>query len=245
MTTNYCVFKPKVVEEVTSITLSEVIDIIPKIEEQDKLFVENSKIFESIVFENDDATNTLYLLFREWIDQTTGEPKEQSRINFISVDKFPDGCFFLKDSNSKKIKCYICEMKHRPGDKILRIAEQFYSGYVHCKTFFSAVGLDQEYQIEYQYYIVGYIEKYDYYEKQLESQGAIRPVPGVRPLTPAMTPELRAYTNYKIGTIYYAYTSDYQHKISFPTEFIKLDYQDTDTENKIVNLNSRKNLSLT
>lgn len=245
MTTQYSVFKPKVIEKVTSITLDEDIDITAEIEKQDQIFIGNSRINESIVFENNDPNSELYLLFREWIDSKTGKPKEKSRIRFITVDKFPDGCFFLKDTNNKKIKCYICEMKHRPGDKILRIAEQFYSGYVHCKTFFSAIGLDEEYKIEYQFYIVGYLERYDVYDKQIANHGVIRAAPGVRPLTLDMTPEWRAYQNYRLGIIHYAYTSDYKGKHSFPVKFIKLNIQGVDPHTKIVKLTLKKQLSFT
>lgn len=217
----YNVFKENVVvEEESFIRFDEWIDITEDIKKQNDIFIESEKIYAEVTFEIQEITHKLYRLFNEApINKKTGKPGENSRISFMKKGKFPDGCFFLIDYKNKKIHCYICELKHRPGDKVLDIAEQFYSGFIHCKTFFAAICLDEEYEITYQYKIIGFVKEYEKYEKQLISNGVIKTPPGVLPTS---SHKLRAYLNYKSGKIYYSYVRDYSKKIEFPFEFIQL-----------------------
>ena len=50
MSSSYSIFKPKVIEEVTSIILDETIDITTDIEKQSSIFVRNEKIFAEMTF---------------------------------------------------------------------------------------------------------------------------------------------------------------------------------------------------
>lgn len=242
MTTNFSVLIPKVINEMQVIKLDEIIEITSDVEKQDKNFLGNEKIFVEVSFTKHDSTNELFRLFEELeIDSGTGKPKERSRISFLKVNKFPDGCFYLKDSTNKRINCYICELKHRPGDKIKKISEQFYNGYIHCKTFFSSINLDSEYEINYKFLIVGYIKHYAEYEKQLISNGVTKASPGVKPEDKH---KLRAYRNYKKGIIKYAYVTDYSKSFEFPIEFIQLQFQGILNQNT-VKLTESKILSFT
>ncbi|WP_264989478.1 hypothetical protein [Lysinibacillus piscis] len=221
MVNNYSIFKANVLAEVSQIILDEKILVTPEIELQNTLFKGNESLLERVHFKKKNPNTRLIHLFQELpINKKTGKIGESSRLSFLNMDKFPDGCFFLMDEVTKRINCYICELKHRPGDKILDgIDKQFYSGLLHCKTFFATVKLDEEYTITYHFLIVGCIRLYDEYEKQPIVNGVPKPAPGT---PPRKVREIRAYQQYKAGTIYFSYVKDFTSKFDFPFTYVQL-----------------------
>lgn len=227
----YNIFKEKLVEEVECVILDELIDIKPEHEKQDSIFFNNKKIHEEVMFKTSKPSLKLFRLFMEAkVNRKTGKLGEDSRINFITVRGFPDGCFYIEDSEKKEIDCYICELKHNPGSHAVDIAKQFYMGLLHCKTFFSSIKFDEKYKIKYHFFIVGFLEQYEAFEKQIVIPGGVvKAAPGV---LPAPNYKLTAYKKYKECKIYFSYTSNHSESFEFPFKFIQLEKQeseDTDT----------------
>lgn len=216
---DYSVFKDNIVQEHEKIVISEKINVCSKIQKDDSLFLTRKTLIETIEIIKENPDLKLFRLFNDKFNDD-GKAIEEGRIKFLSINRFPDGCFLLVDAQNKKIKCYICELKHFACENIKLIAEQFYSGYLHCKVFLDAIDLENEYEISYEYLIVGYGKESARLEKQLLTHRTAKSPPGVKPEPPH---HVKAYQRFKeFNKICFSYMSDYSKSIDFVFEHISL-----------------------
>ena len=220
---------------VDSLDITESIKVTEQIVKQHKGFANKESIHVKVTVKKGHSTIHLVELFKEKKTEKDGRIKEGSRISFLKPNNFPDGCYYTIKKDSNIIDCYICELKHTPGHKVQTIAKQFYVAYIHCKTIFAAVKLDERYDIRYHFGVYGFNKYYEKFENQPIVNGAIKTPPGVRP---ASIPELRAYENYKKGKIYFSYTTDFSETDPFQFQFnyFQLELDKNATESTIVNL---------
>lgn len=215
----YSVFRENIIQEQETIVISENISVNDKIKEEDELFQTKNTLIETIVIRKENPDLKLFHLFNDRISGD-GRTIEKGRIKFLRTDRFPDGCFLLIDTMTRKIKCFICELKHSAGDKISLIAEQFYSGYLHCKAFLNAIDLERDYEVSFEYIIAGFKRESVRLEKQLVANGAVKSSPGVPPNSHH---EVRAYQRFKTAnTICFSYTNDFSRTFDFTFEHICL-----------------------
>nr|WP_309099083.1 hypothetical protein [Fredinandcohnia onubensis] len=119
-----------------------------------------TEVFEEI---NDDKTKLLKFIMRLTITnyndkeiyqlfcEENAKDNEHSRIKFLEVDRFPDGCFVV--FNDTSIDCYICELKLTPTNKLKQLKEQLFSGYIHCKSLFSIMDIPIDITINYRFLV--------------------------------------------------------------------------------------------
>lgn len=229
----YSVFKDSVHKVVEGVRITEYIDITAELKKQHNNFIGKEKIFVQVTVEKDDSTDYLVELFNEKKPGKDGRIKEGSRISFLDSNNFPDGCYYTVKKGRSEIDCYICELKHTPGHKLGIIAKQFYVAYMHCKTIFAAVKLDEHYTIRYHFEIYGFNERYEAFDMQPIVNGVVKTPPGVRP---AFLHELKAYERYKKGEIYFSYTTDFSEAdpFIFQVKYIQLVFDQNPIESNLV-----------
>lgn len=235
----YNVFKDGIHNNVEEIQITEYIEITDEIKKQHENFKNHEEIYVQVNVEKGDETEHLIELFQERKAGKDGRIKEGSRISFLEANNFPDGCYYTIKKDSRRIDCYICELKHTPGHKLQTIARQFYVAYMHCKTIFAAVKLDEQYEIHYHFKVYGFNEFYETFEHQPIVNGNVKTPPGVRP---AASHELRAYERYKKGKIHFSYTKDYRvEPFIFNVAYNQLEFSSDTIEDGLVHLiyNSR------
>lgn len=232
---NYSVFNEFIQNAVDSLDIIESIEVTEQIAKQQKDFANKESIHVKVTVKKGYSTIRLIELFKEKKPEKDGRIKEGSRISFLKPNNFPDGCYYTIKKDSNVIDCYICELKHTPGHKVQTIAKQFYVAYIHCRTIFTAVKLDERYDIRYHFCIYGFNKYYERFENQPIVNGEIKTPPGVRP---ASISELKAYESYKKGEIYFSYTTDFSEENPFRFQFnyFQLEIGDSAVESNIVNL---------
>lgn len=97
---------------------------------------------------------------------------------------------------------------------------QFYSGYLHCKALLDAIDIQREYEVTYEYLLIGFRKESPYMEKQLIANGIVKSAPGI---IPKETHEIRAYQRFKSSNmLHFSYVNDYSLKFEFTFQHICL-----------------------